>query len=281
MPTMSTSLGPISYSDEGDGPPVLLLHAALHDRTDYDAVRGPLLHRHRVLAVDWPGHGESPLPDIPLTAAQFGNLAIELVDGLDLSNVVVIGNSVGGYAAARLAIERPRRISGLVLVNTGGFTGHNAGTRVVCLVMGKESVVRLAFPVFVRTYMRARTAADRAIVSRVVARAKTHDGARTAAALWRSFTDPRHDLRPQCGGNQRACAHHVGCQGCHRTSSLGRSRADRNSRVLVPHVYHRACGVLVGARRMAGHRVALHRVRAACLPATRLTHSGTTSAINP
>ena len=36
MPTMQTSLGTVSYADEGSGPPILLLHAALHDRTDYD-----------------------------------------------------------------------------------------------------------------------------------------------------------------------------------------------------------------------------------------------------
>ena len=37
----------------------------------------------------------------------------------------------------------------------------------------------------------------KAVVQRVVARAKTADGARTAAALWKSFTEPGHDLRTQ------------------------------------------------------------------------------------
>jgi pimeloyl-ACP methyl ester carboxylesterase len=195
MPTVNTSLGTLSYTDEGQGPPVLLLHAALHDRTDYDGVRSSLTPRHRVLAVDWPGHGESPSPETPLTAVQFGDLAVEFVDRLDLTNLVVIGNSVGGYAAARLAIERHERLAGVVLVNTGGFTDHNAATRKFCAVMGGPRIVRLAFPVFVRAYMHARTAGDQAIVRRVVARGRTLDGARTAAALWRSFTEPGHDLR--------------------------------------------------------------------------------------
>ncbi len=195
MPTLNTSFGPVSYTDEGTGPPILLLHAALHDHTDYDSVRDSLLDGHRVLAMDWPGHGESPSPDVPLTAVQFGDLAVEFVDGLDLCNLVVIGNSVGGYAASRLAIERSQRIAGVVLVNTGGFTDHNAGTRAFCSIMGRPAVVRLVFPFFVRAYMRAQSTADRAIVGRVVARAKAEKGARTAAALWRSFTDPGHDLR--------------------------------------------------------------------------------------
>lgn len=200
MPSIEMSLGPVSYSDEGHGPPVLLLHAALHDRTDYDAVRDSLLQRHRVLAVDWPGHGESSSPDAPLTAVQFGDLAIEFVDRLDLSNLVVIGNSVGGYAASRLALERQGRVAGIVLVNPGGFTGHNAATRAFCVAMGKPGIVRLVFPVFVRAYMHAGSAVDRAIVRRVVARGRTPGGAATAAALWRSFTEPGHDLRGAAAG---------------------------------------------------------------------------------
>jgi len=38
MATMQTSLGTISYTDEGSGPPIVLLHAALHDRTDFAPV---------------------------------------------------------------------------------------------------------------------------------------------------------------------------------------------------------------------------------------------------
>lgn len=199
MPTMQTSLGTISYTDDGAGPPVLLLHAALHDRTDFAPVRDALADGRRVVAVDWPGHGESPLPPTPLRAVQFGDLLLELADRLDLSNVVVIGNSVGGYAACRLALERPHRIAGVVLVNTGGFTPHSVFTRFFCGVMGRPAVVKAVFPVFVRAYMQARNPVDDAIVHRVVARAKTDDGARTVAALWKSFTEPGHDLRARAG----------------------------------------------------------------------------------
>jgi hypothetical protein len=38
MTTMQTSFGPVSYTDEGSGPPVVLLHAVLHDRTDFAPV---------------------------------------------------------------------------------------------------------------------------------------------------------------------------------------------------------------------------------------------------
>src|SRR6202171_1121304 len=115
MPTMQTSLGRISYTDDGSGPPVLLLHAALHGRTDYAPVHDALVAGRRVFPLDWPGHGDSPSPDTPLRAVQFGDVLTEFVDSLDLSNLVVVGNSVGGYGACRLATEQPERRGGLVI----------------------------------------------------------------------------------------------------------------------------------------------------------------------
>jgi len=47
--------------------------------------------------------------------------------------------------------------------------------------------------------MQAKNPTDEAVVDRVVARAKTDAGARTAAALWGSFTEPGHDLRTRAG----------------------------------------------------------------------------------
>jgi pimeloyl-ACP methyl ester carboxylesterase len=195
MPVLQTSLGAVSYTDEGSGPPILLLHAALHDHTDFDPVRPALTPGRRVLTLDWPGHGASPLPPVPLRAVQFGDLLVDFADQLDLRNLVVVGNSVGGYAACRLALERQDRVSGVVLVNTGGFTPHSAVTRFFCAVMGRPAVVGAVFPAFARGYMRAKNSTDKAVVTRVVGRARTSEGAKTAAALWKSFTDPGHDLR--------------------------------------------------------------------------------------
>jgi pimeloyl-ACP methyl ester carboxylesterase len=195
MEMMQTSLGTVSYTDEGSGPPIVLLHAALHDKTDFAPVAQALANGRRMIALDWPGHGVSPLPATPLGAVEFGDLLIEFADRLELSKVVVVGNSVGGYAACRLALDRPGRVVGVVLVNTGGFTPHSVLTRFFCAAMGRPAVIKAVFPAFVRAYMRAKNPTDKAVVDRVIARARTDEGARTAAALWRSFTDPGHDLR--------------------------------------------------------------------------------------
>jgi pimeloyl-ACP methyl ester carboxylesterase len=82
-----------------------------------------------------------------------------------------------------------------VLVNTGGFTPHTVFTGLLCAAMGRPAVLKAVFPVSVRAYMRAKNPTDKAVVARVAARAKTAEGARTAAALSKSFTEPGHDLR--------------------------------------------------------------------------------------
>jgi pimeloyl-ACP methyl ester carboxylesterase len=134
MPFVQTRAGQVFYAEQGSGSPVVLLHATLHDHTDFDAVAGPLAAAgHRVLAVDWPGHGRSPAPagsEPPgsgsagsglVTAPLLADVLADFVAELDLAPAVFIGNSVGGYAAARLALDHPDRVAGLVLVNTGGF----------------------------------------------------------------------------------------------------------------------------------------------------------------
>ena len=112
---------------------------------------------------------------------------------------MLIGNSVGGFAAARLATTRPEFVAGLILVNTGGFVPLNPLSRTFCRVMSSPAAWRAA-PLFVRGYMKAKTDSDRDIAERAIARARTGDGIRTATGLWRSFATPEHDLRARAAG---------------------------------------------------------------------------------
>jgi pimeloyl-ACP methyl ester carboxylesterase len=197
MPTIQTRAGRVAYAELGSGPTILLLHATLHDRHDFDPIAEMLARRYRTIAVDWPGHGDSDAipaviePGAPL----FADVLEDVVDGLDVSRAVLIGNSVGGFAAARLAINRPESVAGLVLVNAGGFVPWNLVSRTACRLMGTPAVFRRAAPLFVRGYMKAKTDSDRQIVGRAVAAAKTDEGTRIGAGLFRSFAAPGHDLR--------------------------------------------------------------------------------------
>lgn len=197
MPTIQTRAGRVAYSEIGSGPTVVLLHAILHDRHDFDPIIKTLARHYRVIAVDWPGHGDSDpvAAGLQPNALFFADVLDDIVDGLGLTRVVLIGNSVGGFAAARLAITRPECVAGLVLVNAGGFIPLGPSTRVLCRVIGSRAFIRLCAPLFVRGYMKARTDSDRQIVAHAVAATRTREGARAMAGLWRGFATPGHDLR--------------------------------------------------------------------------------------
>ncbi|MBV8928551.1 MAG: alpha/beta fold hydrolase, partial [Mycobacteriaceae bacterium] len=95
MPTLQARTGAVAYSDTGSGRPIVLLHATLHDRHDFDPIVGPLARHHRVIALDWPAHGESAHAD-GVTGPLLADVLEDFVDALSLKGVVLIGNSVGG-----------------------------------------------------------------------------------------------------------------------------------------------------------------------------------------
>lgn len=198
MPTVATRVGPVAYSDDGTGPVVVLLHAALHDRHDFDAIKPDLARRYRVIAVDWPGHGESPAPAGTPSAALYADVLDDLVATLDLPPAVFVGSSVGGYCASRLAITDPERVAGLVLVATGGFLGGPVA-KAYCRVLGTPAVMRRVLPRFVRSYVQAQSDNDEAVLQRVTDRAGTAEGVELTAALWRSFAAADADLRGRAG----------------------------------------------------------------------------------
>ncbi|MBV8347818.1 MAG: alpha/beta hydrolase [Mycolicibacterium sp.] len=199
MPKMiHTRVGQVAYSDTGEGSVVVvLLHATLHDRHDFDPIVPALSRDHRVIALDWPGHGDSPAPASPYlpTAASFADVLVDVVSALDLPPAAYLGNSVGGFAAARLAITDPQRVSRLVLIDSGGFLAGPV-TNLYCRVLGMPAVMKRILPWFIRSYLKATSDNDHAVEQRALARAETAEGVLLTAALWRSFASPDYDLRP-------------------------------------------------------------------------------------
>jgi pimeloyl-ACP methyl ester carboxylesterase len=207
MATMvQTRAGMVACDDVGEGPPVVCLHAALHDRRDFDPIVSTLSRDHRVITLDWPGHGESPAPEpnYQPTAASFADVLVDVVAALQLEQVALIGNSVGGFAAARLAITEPQRVSRLVLVNSGGFIASPV-TNLYCRARGMRAVMKRVLPRSIRSYMRATSENDHAVQDRALTRANTADGVALTASLWRSFAAPEYDLRPRAGRITAPC----------------------------------------------------------------------------
>jgi len=197
MPAVSTRLGEVVYQSSGEGVPVILLHATLHDHHDFDPIATQLAKNYQTIAIDWPWHGESKglATTENLSAMGLADVLEDIVTTLKLPPAFLIGNSVGGYAAARLAITHPEYVRGLVLVNNGGFVNWPLYARFFSRVLGIPFFARLLLPLLVPRYMVSQTPEDKAISHHAQERARTQSGATVAAAIWRSFTDAGHDLR--------------------------------------------------------------------------------------
>jgi 3-oxoadipate enol-lactonase len=107
-------LGYREYGDP-DGSPVVLLHGSGSNANTWERVTARLTAAgHRSIAVDLRGHATSDrTADYALTSIR--NDVVHLLEALDLREVVLIGHSVGGYAALAAALHAPDRITRLVL----------------------------------------------------------------------------------------------------------------------------------------------------------------------
>jgi pimeloyl-ACP methyl ester carboxylesterase len=199
MSYLRTPTGPVAYDERGAGPTIVLLPSGAHDRHDYDELRALLGERWRTISLDWPGHGESAAGERAATAMRFADIAERLVEQLAPAGALVVGNSVGGFAAARLAIRRPELVAGLVLIDSGGFAGRGPRVRAFCALMSRPWFLRRIYPAFSALYMRSRTDADRRAREVGVATTRRDPGLGAVAQLWRSFASPEHDLRARAG----------------------------------------------------------------------------------
>jgi 3-oxoadipate enol-lactonase len=110
--------GPVTLAHDvaGTGPAVLLLHSTVCDRRMWDPQVPALVDAgYQVARADLRGYGDSPLPDAPYDEAQD---VLDLLDGLDLGRVALVGASGGGRVALAVAARWPDRVAGLALLCT-------------------------------------------------------------------------------------------------------------------------------------------------------------------
>jgi pimeloyl-ACP methyl ester carboxylesterase len=116
--TLGTPSGPLHYHEAGEGPPLLLLHGSGPGVSGWANFRGnlPAFAEHfRTLVLDLPGFGKSYSCDgSPLFAAP--QAVLDFLDGMSLGSVPILGNSMGGGVAARIASKYPERVSRLVTI---------------------------------------------------------------------------------------------------------------------------------------------------------------------
>ena len=115
----------IHFTEAGQGYPVLLLHGGgpgASGMSNYSRNVDAFASRFRTVVPDMQGYGKSSKG--VSRADPFGDLAdamLGLLDKLGIEKAHVIGNSLGGACALRMALERPDRVSALVLMGPGGI----------------------------------------------------------------------------------------------------------------------------------------------------------------
>ena len=106
----------LSFSEAGEGPPLVILHGLFGNKRNWGAISKVLSKTYRVLSVDLRNHGESPWDEEMTYPAMAGDIA-GLIEKQIGGPARVIGHSMGGKASMILALEKPELIEKLVVVD--------------------------------------------------------------------------------------------------------------------------------------------------------------------
>ncbi|GMH83972.1 hypothetical protein TrVE_jg10227 [Triparma verrucosa] len=126
-----TSIAPMHVLDipgSGTSGPIVLLHGVTSCASDFTPLASDLKKKYsRVIAIDLLGHGLTPLPDCegePRGLPNFNWMTKAVGEVLDSlipgHKALLLGNSMGGLVAMRMALERPDKVNGLFLISPAG-----------------------------------------------------------------------------------------------------------------------------------------------------------------
>lgn len=116
---------PVNVLDVNPGsgrPAVVFLHGLAGCWQNWLENLAPLAADHRVIAIDLPGFGESPMPARAISVPGYARIVVELLDELGIDRATIVGNSMGGFVGCEIAIRYPQRVERLVLVAGAGLS---------------------------------------------------------------------------------------------------------------------------------------------------------------
>jgi 3-oxoadipate enol-lactonase len=119
----------LAYAVSGKGPAVVFVHAFPLGLFMWEAQAAALEATHTVVRFDDRGFGDTPAGDGLLTMERIADDAAALMDHLGISQAVVAGCSMGGYATLAFARRHPDRLKGLVLQDTKAGADNDEGRR--------------------------------------------------------------------------------------------------------------------------------------------------------
>lgn len=108
-----------TYTDNGRGTPLVLIHAFPADKQLWSPQASTLAHRFRVITLDLAGFGSARQTDgQAVSMSAYAAQIKDLLDQLHIKKAIIGGESMGGYVALTFLKEYPGRVSGLILSNT-------------------------------------------------------------------------------------------------------------------------------------------------------------------
>ena len=119
MPKLHVHDIDLYYETTGNGQPLLLIHGLGSSTRDWERQTPLFAEHYQVITFDVRGHGQSAKPPGPYSIAQFAADTAELMQALNIGPAHVVGISMGGMIAFQLAVDAPRFVKSLVIVNSG------------------------------------------------------------------------------------------------------------------------------------------------------------------
>ena len=140
MATAQSADAPIYYETSGEGPALLFAHGAGGNAAIWFQQTAHFAGRFNCIAFDHRGFARSPAPPSTLTAAQFRDDALAVLDAAGADRAHVVAQSMGGYTALRLALDAPGRVASVTLSGTsGGLPNEQPSEALKALVSGNAS----------------------------------------------------------------------------------------------------------------------------------------------
>ena len=159
--TVNVAGKPMFVAEAGDGPPVVMLHGGgpgASGVSNYSRNIDSLAEHFRVIVPDLPGYGRSAKGvDQSDPFGYLADMIRGLLDELGVGTARLVGNSYGGAAALRLALDTPQRVGKLVLMGPGGIGTTRgvptAGLKSLLAYYGGDGPSRDKLETFIRNYL--------------------------------------------------------------------------------------------------------------------------------
>jgi pimeloyl-ACP methyl ester carboxylesterase len=149
----------VNVIELGSGPPLVFIHGLIGRWTHWVEQLTEFASSHRVIAVDLPGFGDSPMPSESISVSLYARTIEKLLQELQISAATLVGHSMGGFTSVELAIGFPERVERLVLISPSGLSTY-ANPRNLQLVAQMRRFTRI-----VNAY-HARVAAHAELLAR-------------------------------------------------------------------------------------------------------------------